>query len=62
MVVCVHGTTEKAWDIIQKEGLKPMTRNHIHFATGLPKEDGVISGLCFFALHKSSYLMCLLLM
>jgi len=35
--VCVHGTTHKAWQaILQSGGLKPMTRNHVHFAAGLP--------------------------
>jgi len=34
---CVHGTTHKAWQaILQSDGLKPMTRNHVHFAAGLP--------------------------
>lgn len=27
-----HATTEDAWKVIQKEGLKPMTRKHIHLA------------------------------
>ena len=35
--IVVHGTTAKAWKLIlQSGGLKPMTRNHIHFASGLP--------------------------
>jgi 2'-phosphotransferase len=41
----VHGTNLEAWSIIQTEGLKRMTRNHIHFARGLPNESGVISGM-----------------
>ena len=33
----VHGTTAKAWNLIMLTGgLKPMTRNHVHFASGLP--------------------------
>jgi 2'-phosphotransferase len=33
----VHGTTAKAWPLILSTGgLKKMTRNHIHFAAGLP--------------------------
>lgn len=41
----VRGTYKEAWDTISTEGLKRMMRNHIHFASGLPKEDGVISGM-----------------
>jgi 2'-phosphotransferase len=33
----VHGTTRKAWSlIVSSGGLKPMGRNHVHFAKGLP--------------------------
>ncbi|KAK5109181.1 hypothetical protein LTR62_007266 [Meristemomyces frigidus] len=33
----VHGTTHAAWSlIVPSGGLKPMTRNHVHFARGLP--------------------------
>lgn len=33
----VHGTTHGVWPlIVATGGLKPMTRNHVHFATGLP--------------------------
>jgi 2'-phosphotransferase len=41
----VHGTYRDPWRNIQKSGLSKMGRNHIHFATGLLGEDGVISGL-----------------
>lgn len=41
----VHGTFSKFWGLIKEEGLKRMTRNHIHFAPGLPKEEGVVSGM-----------------
>lgn len=44
----VHGTYPKAWESIQSDqtgGLKKMNRTHIHFATGLPADDGVISGM-----------------
>lgn len=35
---CVHGTTHGAWVlIVASGGLKRMTRQHIHFATGLPE-------------------------
>jgi len=43
--VCVHGTYERFMSSIWREGLKRMERNHVHFATGLPQEDGVISGM-----------------
>lgn len=34
---CVHGTSHVAWPlIVSSGGLKPMDRNHIHFAPGLP--------------------------
>ncbi|KAF7193005.1 tRNA 2'-phosphotransferase 1 [Pseudocercospora fuligena] len=33
----VHGTTHSAWMlIVSSGGLKPMGRNHVHFASGLP--------------------------
>jgi 2'-phosphotransferase len=33
----VHGTTHRAWPLILSTGgLKKMTRNHVHFASGLP--------------------------
>ncbi len=44
--VVVHGTTMSSWLLIRASGgLKRMARNHIHFAKGLPGEDGVISGM-----------------
>ena len=34
----VHGTTHAAWPlIVASGGLKAMTRNHVHFASGLPE-------------------------
>jgi 2'-phosphotransferase len=43
----IHGTNVKAWTLISKNphGLSRMQRNHIHFATGLLGEEGVISGM-----------------
>lgn len=43
----IHGTNHTAWQLISKDpkGLQRMKRNHIHFATGLLGEDGVISGM-----------------
>eukprot|EP00536_Pseudo-nitzschia_multiseries_P007637 jgi/Psemu1/296640/fgenesh1_pm.181_\ len=46
----VHGTYPNAWESIQRAasdggGLKKMNRTHIHFASGLPADDGVISGM-----------------
>ncbi|KAI5066919.1 hypothetical protein GOP47_0017447 [Adiantum capillus-veneris] len=43
--VCVHGTLMSNLNSILKTGLKKMGRNHVHFASGLPREDGVISGM-----------------
>ncbi|TKX18835.1 tRNA 2'-phosphotransferase-like protein [Elsinoe australis] len=34
---CIHGTTHHAWTlIVSTGGLKRMTRQHVHFAAGLP--------------------------
>ncbi|WBW74232.1 tRNA 2'-phosphotransferase Tpt1/ CIA machinery [Schizosaccharomyces osmophilus] len=41
----VHGTRKELWPKINKEGLSRMKRNHIHCATGLFGEPGVISGI-----------------
>ncbi|KAJ1999918.1 hypothetical protein GGI04_004370 [Coemansia thaxteri] len=41
----VHGTMRHKVPLIQETGLNRMERTHIHFATGLPGEDGVISGM-----------------
>jgi 2'-phosphotransferase len=43
--VVVHGTYFKFWSSIKKEGLKCMSRNHIHLAPGIPGEKDVISGM-----------------
>eukprot|EP00850_Spirogloea_muscicola_P012095 SM000077S21569 [mRNA] locus=s77:274061:276126:- [translate_table: standard] len=43
--VCVHGTFSRYVESIMNTGLNRMARNHIHFAKGLPKEAGVISGM-----------------
>lgn len=41
----VHGTYAEPWKKIETQGLKQMKRTHIHFASGLPEADGVISGM-----------------
>jgi 2'-phosphotransferase len=41
----VHGTSVDAWKSIEQQGLKTMNRTHIHFATGLPDNEQVISGM-----------------
>ena len=41
----VHGTNNEAWASIAKEGLSKRNRTHIHFATGLPTDGSVISGM-----------------
>ena len=45
--VVIHGTYFAFWQsIIETGGLKKMTRNHMHFSTGLPEDkEGVISGM-----------------
>lgn len=43
--VIVHGTYQQAWDQIKTSGLNKMKRQHIHMASGLPKDSGVISGM-----------------
>lgn len=46
--VCVHGTYRRCLAPILAEGLSRMRRNHVHFAVGLPDEDGgkgVVSGM-----------------
>lgn len=42
----VHGTFFAYYPaIVASGGLKPMGRNHVHFATGLPGDNAVISGM-----------------
>ncbi|KAK0673816.1 putative tRNA 2'-phosphotransferase 1 [Cercophora samala] len=42
----VHGTFFAFWPLIKESGgLKRMGRNHVHFSTGLPDGEGVISGM-----------------
>jgi len=44
-IVC-HGTYLKVWDAVKQEGLKTMSRNHIHFVpSDTVKGKGVISGM-----------------
>jgi 2'-phosphotransferase len=43
--VVVHGTYFKFWSSIKAEGLKSMSRNHIHLAPGIPGEKDVVSGM-----------------
>ena len=42
----VHGTYMDPWlKHIRVEGLSKMSRTHIHFAKGIPTDEGVISGM-----------------
>ncbi|KAJ2612038.1 tRNA 2'-phosphotransferase [Coemansia sp. RSA 1365] len=41
----VHGTMKSKLPLIMKSGLSRMARTHIHFATGLPSNKAVISGM-----------------
>merc|ERR1711879_862182 len=34
------GTYLNVWPLIRKDGLRPMTRNHVHFAAALDAESG----------------------
>ncbi|KAK7031619.1 tRNA 2'-phosphotransferase [Favolaschia claudopus] len=43
ITMAVHGTTMNAWNIISKQGLSRMSRDHIHFAQSITGE--VISGM-----------------
>lgn len=42
----VHGTFWKHWPSILLNGLSRQGRTHIHLASGLPGDSGVISGQC----------------
>lgn len=42
---CIHGTDSNAWEIIKKDGLKPISRMNIHCAISEPEDDQVISGM-----------------
>eukprot|EP00388_Colpodella_angusta_P001282 GDKJ01004141.1.p1 GENE.GDKJ01004141.1~~GDKJ01004141.1.p1 ORF type:complete len:1586 (-),score=422.28 GDKJ01004141.1:43-4215(-) len=42
---CLHGTFFINWLGIRQVGLHRMRRNHIHFACGLPEDDGVTSSM-----------------
>ncbi|CAJ1353473.1 unnamed protein product, partial [Effrenium voratum] len=49
----VHGTYLRHWLKIRSEGLRKMSRNHIHLCLGLPG-SGVVSGMrhsCEVAIH-----------
>ncbi|KAG9445428.1 hypothetical protein H6P81_016768 [Aristolochia fimbriata] len=43
--VCVHGTYKKNLESILQSGLKRMKRLHVHFSSGLPTDNEVISGM-----------------
>lgn len=46
MNTIIHGTYRDAYaNSIRHNGLNRMKRNHIHFASGFPGENGVISGM-----------------
>jgi 2'-phosphotransferase len=43
--ICVHGTDPSAYELIKKTSLKPMSRCHIHLASGLPNDSDIVSGM-----------------
>lgn len=43
--ICVHGTSADAWPLIALNGLRRMSRNHIHFATNYSDDRNVVTGL-----------------
>lgn len=44
-VEAVHGSYLRNWLSIQRQGLSRMSRTHIHLASGLPGEDGIVRGM-----------------
>ena len=43
--IIIHGTYKDNWESIKDEGLSRSGRNTIHFASGLPGDKQVISGM-----------------
>ena len=43
--VIVHGTYSRAFSGIIEQGLRPMSRQHVHFAETAPEDGQVISGM-----------------
>jgi 2'-phosphotransferase len=42
----IHGTYFSSWPaILEDGGLRPMGRTHVHFATGVPEDGEVVSGM-----------------
>ncbi len=41
----IHGTYKRFLKSIMDEGLKSMSRTHIHFSIGVPGSDKVVSGM-----------------
>lgn len=65
----VHGTTHAAWPlIVASGGLKPMNRNHVHFASGLPEgftslaedQDAATSAPVISGMRKTSTILVFL--
>lgn len=58
----VHGTFWKHWPSILLKGLSRQGRTHIHLASGLPGDPGIISGQCHHHLgllpgpHQASFM------
>lgn len=51
-VVLYHGTTADAWQRIQKDGLRPMKRHHVHLTDDIDTADSVGGRR-----HKEAYIL-----
>jgi 2'-phosphotransferase len=55
--VVIHGTYFEPWATIKNDGLSRMSRNHIHFASGIFGDNAVISGMFFLYFSSGSVIL-----